>query len=292
MGDITHAQEEFYSSVYFTILNYGFQKYLSNFKDYKFYNETTFINDTERILSRMPHKFSGVEQKEKYLIEYLVYDIKDEDGKDINRQRLQKKVNYTKIKEIMAELFIPKKVKLIFFTHYKMSFTKKLILRYLHDLTTNNQILNETEIKYENINTNKIIFHNIKENENNYIKIIYFIKNENASLNQLYKDSGYFNYLKYILNETNENSLYYILTHPNDNETDINIKSLFCNFDVVLKNRIKFSIVIGLNHYSYHYIKEIIEIVYTYMEKIKAHINNMNPNIDERISELLFINKL
>ena len=267
MGDITHAQEEFYSSVYFTILNYGFQKYLSNFKDYKFYNETTFINDTERILSRMPQNFSGVEQKEKYLIEYLVYDIKDEDGKDINRQRLQKKVNYTKIKEIMAELFIPKKVKLIFFTHYKMSFTKKLILRYLHDLTTNNQILNETEIKYENINTNKIIFHNIKENENNYIKIIYFIKNENASLNQLYKDSGYFNYLKYILNETNENSLYYILTHPNDNETDINIKSLFCNFDVVLKNRIKFSIVIGLNHYSYHYIKEIIEIVYTYMEK-------------------------
>ena len=91
MGDITHAQEEFYSSVYFTILNYGFQKYLSNFKDYKFYNETTFINDTERILSRMPQNFSGVEQKEKYLIEYLVYDIKDEDGKDINRQRLQKK---------------------------------------------------------------------------------------------------------------------------------------------------------------------------------------------------------
>ena len=124
MGDITHAQEEFYSSVYFTILNYGFQKYLSNFKDYKFYNETTFINDTERILSRMPQNFSGVEQKEKYLIEYLVYDIKDEDGKDINRQRLQKKVNYTKIKEIMAELFIPKKVKLIFFIHYKMSFTK------------------------------------------------------------------------------------------------------------------------------------------------------------------------
>ena len=27
------------------------------------------------------------------------------------------------------------------------------------------------------------------------------------------------------------------------------------------------------------------------MEKIKAHINNMNPNIDERISELLFINE-
>ena len=295
MGDLTQAQEEFYSSVYFTILNYGFQKYLSNFNNYESYNESNFKNDTDRTLRRMSFRnFTTAEQREKYLIEYLVYDIKDENGKDINRQgvenEVRKRINYDRIKEIMKELFIPKKIKLIFFTHYKMSLTKKLILRYLHDLTTNNQTSNETEISYDNINTNKIIFHNINNYENNYIKINYYIKNENATLNQIYHDLGYFNYLKYILNETNENSLYYNLTHPKDKTNGINIKSLFCDFDVVLKNRIRFTILIRLNNYSYHHIKEIIQTIYTYMEQIKSHVNNMRPN-DERISELLFINE-
>ena len=295
MGDLAQRQEEFYSTVYFTILNYGFQKYLSTFKNYESYNESNFKNDTDRTLRRMSFRnFTSAEEREKYLIEYLVYSIKDENGKDINRQGIdnetRKKINYDRIKEIMQELFIPKKVKLIFFTHYKMSLTKKLILRYLHDLTTNNQTLNESEISYDNINTNKIIFHNIDDHENNYIKINYYIENKKANLSQLYHDSGYFNYLKYILTETNKDSLYYILTNPKNKEKGINIKSLFCDFDVVLKNRIKFTILISLNHYSYPHIKDIIQIVYAYMEKIKAHINHMKQS-DERISELFFINE-
>ena len=46
-----------------------------------------------------------------------------------------------------------------------------------------------------------------------------------------------------------------------------------------------FSISIGLNEYSYNHIKEIIEIVYNHMEKIKAHINNIKSE-DERAEEI------
>lgn len=297
MGSLTQAPEEFYSTVYFTIINSGFQKYLSNFTMNISYIEENFTEHVENNLKKMNlYNFSSVKQREKYLIEYLVYDIKDEDGKDINRQgegneiKERLKGDYSKIKDIMNELFEPKKVKLIFFTHYKMSLMKKIILRSLKDLTKKDSTLNETEIYYENINTNKIIFHYIDKHENNYIKINYYIKNKNANLSQLYKDSGYFNYIKYILNETNENSLYYNLTHPKDNSNGINIKSLFCDFEVVLKNKIRFTILINLNSYSYKHIKEIIQIIYTYMEKIKLHINNIKLK-DERASELYFINE-
>ena len=298
MGTLAQAPEEFYSTVYFTIINSGFQKFLSNFKGYTSYEQENFTEHVENNLKKMNlYNFSSVKQREKYLIEYLVYNI-NENGKDINRQgegnelkeRLQG--NYSEIRDIMPEFFEPKKVKLIFFTHYKMSLMKKIILKYLKELTIKSQpqTLNETEIDYENITTNKIIFHNIDAHENNYIKINYYINSKNANLSQLYIDSGYFNYIKYILSETNETSLYYNLTHPNNNSNGINIKSLFCDFEVVLKNKIRFTILINLNHYSYNHIKEIIQIVYTYMEKIKLHINNIKPN-DKRASELYFINE-
>jgi len=39
MGDLKFANEEFYSTLYFTILNSGFQKFLKNFKEYTSYDE-------------------------------------------------------------------------------------------------------------------------------------------------------------------------------------------------------------------------------------------------------------
>ena len=89
---------------------------------------------------------------------------------------------------------------------------------------------------------------------------------------------------------TNNESLYHKLTHSENNNTKLNIKSLSCNFEVILKSKIKFSILIKLNEYSYEYLKEIIERVYSYMEKIKMHINNLKQN-DERVTELYTINE-
>ena len=89
-------------------------------------------------------------------------------------------------------------------------------------------------------------------------------KNNNILYNQLIKDSQYLSYNIYILNRTDIGSLYYEL-----NNNNISIKSLSSNFEIILKSKIKFSILINLNHYSYKYIKEIISKVYNYMNNIK-----------------------
>ena len=244
----------------------------------------------------------GNEDIYNYYYKSADYNITDKDGNEINRQGSSNEVNYainnnhTKIYEvfkIMDELFTTQKIKLILFSHYKLSLMKKYVLRYLHDLTVhkNKYDIKEDKNEFGSLNTNKIIYYPINERDNNYIKINFYISNNEINISQLYKDSGYFNYLKYILNETNEGSLYYNLTHPkNDTNLNINIKSLSCDFEVVLKSKIRFSILISLNHYSYNNIKEIIEITYEYIDKIKAHINNMNMS-DERFSELLYITK-
>ena len=298
MGDLQQAPEEFYSSIYFTVLNSGFQRCLENFKDYTSYDKANPGADIDRTLRRMKisqQSFSDAEKREKYLIEFLVYNVTDENGSDINRQGTYNdtmerfKGDYKKIFNIMSDMFNPKKVKLIFYSHFKMSLMKKYLLRYLQELTRLEVEDEKEEKEYEIIKTNQIIYHQIKDNENNYIKINYYIKNDKVDLNQLYIDSGYFNYLKYILDETHEDSLFYKLTHPLD-KNGINIKNISCSFEVVLKNRIRFSIIIKLNHYSYNHIIDIIKIVYDYMEKIKTHINNLSPE-DERVSELYFINK-
>ena len=307
MGELKQTTEEFYSTIYFTILNSGFERFLKNFKQYTSHDED--INNLDDIIKSGIEKFSSyssslnsVNEKEKYFIEYLVYNITDKDGNEINRQGSSNEVNYainnnhTKIYEvfkIMDELFTNQKIKLILFSHYKLSLMKKYVLRYLHDLTVhkNKYDIKEDKNEFGSLNTNKIIYYPINERDNNYIKINFYISNNEINISQLYKDSGYFNYLKYILNETNNASLYYNLTHPkNDTNLNINIKSLSCDFEVVLKSKIRFSILILLNHYSYNNIKEIIEITYEYIDKIKAHINNMNMS-DERFSELLYITK-
>ena len=295
MGSLTQVSEEFYSSTYFTILNSGFHNYLKNFQDYS-NSKTNFSNFANwRLLRDYTLAKRSVKEKEKFLIEYLVYDIKDENGTDIWRQGIFDEIreyingNFSDILEVMSYLLDPGRVKFIFFSHYKMSLMRKYILRDFKKMINVESNINYNDDKdkddinhqYDHLNTNKIIFHQIENNETNYIKINYYINNTNASLSQLYIDSGYFNYIKYILAETNEDSLYYNLTQT----PGINIKSLTTDFEIVLKSRIKFSISILLNHHSYNHIDKIIAIVYEYMEKIKNHIYNMQPD-DERAEEL------
>ena len=301
MGDLQKSTEEFYSTIYFKILNSGFQKYLNNFTNNINFNIekdniTALINNGSRRMQNSP-PLDNLEEKEKHLLEFLVYNIKDKNGKDIWRQCIEgmKEIKYenlknqTQIKEIMKDLFNPSKVRMVFYSHYKMSLMRKIVLKGVNNLTN----LLDTNIKekkvekyYDKLTTNKIIYHQIQKNESHYIKINFYVKGNNSNLSELYKDSGYFNYIKYILDETHNESLYYELTH----HKKLNIKSLSCNFEVILKSKIRFSLLIKLNENSYQYLNEIIEIVYNYIEKIKAHINNLDIN-DERVEELYRINE-
>ena len=299
MGNLNQITEEFYSSTYFTILNSGFQNFLKNFKNYTNYslaeNITQHINRRINMLPEITSFLNNVNEREAHLIEYLVYNITDEKGNDVWRQgikeQLRKKLNNNTdmIINITKGLFNPKKIKMLFSSRYKMSLMRKYILRYFYNLTTMRKREGKKEDNkfYSKLNTNKIIYHQIKRNESNYIKINYYLENNETNLDQLYIDSGYLNYIKYILAETHEDSLYYKLTHQINGE-GVNIKELSTDFEVVLKKYIRFSILIKLNEYSYNNTKGIIEIVYNYMEKIKAHINKTNED-DERVEELYYI---
>ena len=91
MGDLYQSTEEFYSTIYFTILNNGFDKFLKNFQEYSSYDKD--INNLNQIIDQSLKRFntyassfSNVNNREKYLVEFLVYNITDGNKRDINRQ--------------------------------------------------------------------------------------------------------------------------------------------------------------------------------------------------------------
>ena len=300
LGEIYYSIDNDYSSFYFTILNNGFRDYLRYFSELTYLKEnderinSNFINST---LNNLMNNQINKNKREDYLLEFLIYGYKDKNGKDIlpegNKDELKVNLsdNFTIIAEIMKELFdVPSKIKIILYSHYKMAFMRKFILKYFNIVfkkANTHEIIN-IGYNISDFETNKIIYYEIDNNENNYIKINYYIhnvSNTNFNLNVLTIDSGYFNYIKYILQKTSEGSLYYELTHKYQN---ISIKSINCNIDIILKSKILFSINIELNALSYNYLKEIINSVYGYMEKIKNYVNSLNEE-DERAKELYYI---
>ena len=79
------------------------------------------------------------------------------------------------------------------------------------------------------------------------------------------------NYIKDIISETKNGSLYYLLT----NISNYNIKSIIADYDFVNKSKIEFIIFIELN--SLKNLNDIIFITYQFMNKIikEAIGNNM-----------------
>lgn len=104
------------------------KKFLKNFKEYTSHDSkdvNELINITRRSIRRFNSyspTYSSVEEREKYLVEYLVYNITDENGKDIIRQGTADQVNkalngnFEMLGGIMDNLFSTKKMKLIFFS--------------------------------------------------------------------------------------------------------------------------------------------------------------------------------
>ena len=300
LGEFDYSIDEDYSTFSFKILNAGFFDYLKKF------SKLTYLEDKDKRFDKIKEKVNllyndlnqqknNLKRKENHILEYLIYGYKKEDGTDIFPQGnssffddIDNNGTIEKIKNIMKSLLKPSNIKIVLNSHFKMSLMKNKFIKYFNNII--NKDFKDLDTEPGNytteFNANKIIYMNLKNYETNYIKIIYFIHRKKNITNdreyqRFYLESGYFNYLKYILSETNNESLYYNLTHSEN----FNIKSLSTDFELVLKSKIKFSINIDLNYYSYDHLKEIIYIVYEYIDKIRGYINLLD-NEDKRMDEL------
>mgnify|MGYP002626282752 CR=1 FL=1 len=296
-GDFSLVVEKYYSSFCFQILEGGFKDYLKAFAEliYLKDNDERFNN-----INKNDYKSNDKSDKRKnHLLEYLIYGYRNSEWEDIIPESYEDIMedlngNYTQIKNIMRIILSdPTKIKIVIYSHYKMSLMKKYTLNYFKDLIKKPKNSNNINLKnvynISEFNTENIIYFQLFNGENSFVEIDYFLNNENIAYNQLIKDSQYLLYITYILKQTNEGSLYYELNNAYD---DISIRTLSCNYEVILKSRIKFSIKVELNLYSYNYITDIISRVYNYMNNIMLYINSLdNNNIlnDIRIEELEII---
>ena len=235
LGKFNSEIEKYYSSFYFEILGGGFQEYLKYFSTLTYLkNDSDKRFDNNHIGTQDLKPLDNVEEKRNHLLEYLVYGYNDSNGKDFMPQGNENLIknlngNYTKIKNIMKLILSdPSKIKIILYSHYKFSFMKKLFLKSFSNIIntpkkSNNEIL-PNAYNIGEFTMNKIIYYPFNINlESNFIEINYFLTN-NITYEQLIKDSQYLNYIIYVLNQTDENSLYYELNHNENN--NIKIKSL------------------------------------------------------------------
>ena len=282
LGKCTYSIEEHYSYFSFNILNAGFFPYLEIFSRLTYLNENDKrYNEITNKLEKLNINYNDLKKKENHLLQYLIYGYSNKNKDDICPECNNFEINEEtkeikekeKIKEIMKSLLNPSKMKIVLNSHYKMSLMKKKFLKYFNNIVNTNYKAKEEKPKY-NLNLfspNKMIYMNIKNYEINFIKINYFIDPKENDYETFTINSGYFNYIQYILDENNPQSLYYILTHSDN----FNIYSLSCEFEAVLKSKIKFSIIIKLNYYSYANLQQIILIVYEYMNKLIEYVESL-----------------
>ena len=299
LGNFDYSIGEHYSYFSFKILNDGFFNYLEIFAKLTYLKENderfdlTFIKNKIKVLnSALKSENKNLKKRENHLLEYLIYGYKNKNGSDIFPDGNQ--ITYDNIRDedinniinIMKSLLNPSKIKIVLNSHFKMSLMRNKFLRYFKNIAniakTDNQNNNERNAySLSDFTTKKMIYMQIESYQTNYIKINYYINQKDNNYTKLNINKGYLNYLKYILDEMNPNSLYYNLTHSDN----FNIKSLSCDFEIVLKNRIKFSINIDLNSYSYAQLQDIISIVYQYMNDLVKYINSLD-STDKRKNEL------
>ena len=277
LGNLDYSFNEYHSSISFNILNDGFFKYLNVFKKFTFLEE----NDERFELVPKNNKSSiqldgNIIKRENFILEYNIYGCKNILSKKGNTSMSDIK-NET-IKTVMKSLIKPNKMKIVLASHFRPDLMKKKFLKIFNKIINAKKDEDEEkktdETKYDdsNFSPKKIITIGFGNLETAYIKIVYFVnKDENENYYDFRKKLGYFHYLKYILDETNEGSLYHKLTHSDNPFT---IKSLFCDFEIVLKKKIKFSIKINIVSSNYDYIEQISFKTYEY-------INNLINNIDD-----------
>ena len=269
--------DEYYSYFSFSILNAGFFKYLESFSKLTYFDDERLkliqekVNNTKYSTNQ---KDINSEVKEKFILEYMVYGCKNLLSE--NETTIINNRETGEIKEIIDSILQPKRMKIVLGSHFKPSMMKKKFLYYFKNLINyKTKISGERKSNYyneTNFTKKKIICFNIPSTsiDTNYLKINYFIdKDKNEDYYEFIKKLEYFNYIKYILDETNEDSLYYQLTKS----SNFTIKSLSCDYEVILENKIKFSIKINLSPSCYYYLEDIIFLTYQYINNLVKFID-------------------
>ena len=292
-GDFQYSVDEFYSTISFQIMNSGFSKYLKIFSKLTYLNkekEKMIKNNIENnkiiIQKDAEGEQNDLSKRENHLIEYLIYGY-TKDGNEILPQSIDEsqEVKNETIINVIKSLLNPSKVKIVLASHFKVSLMRKLFLNYFKEIIDSNSKENEIENAYNisDFTKQKMLYLKIRDYETNYMKINYYLERRNENnFTTIYIESGYLNYIKYILDETNEGSLHYRL------RKNYKIIDLSCDFKVILKNKIKFTIYIGLSSYSFNNITDIRKEVYQFMNELKIYINKLEQE-DKRGADLYHI---
>ena len=292
--------EENFISYRFDILNNGFLKFVNHYSQifniYKYGNISIYFDQYyDEIIRTLQINYESTKgdmnNKERHLLEYLVYDLKNEMGYDILPEGNEDSLNKysreelkSKVINFIYEMADPKKIKIVFYSKYKNLITSKYIKKYFNYLITQDSkkpnsfpTKNNSKNKFrtKKFNTSQIIYLKGDNYKTRYIDILYYIdKKENDTFSELIYKSYYFNYIKDILYEKKEGSLYDLLTKTSKNS----IKSIEANFEYVMKSKIEFWIYVELNDVDYIY--DILFIVYQYMNKIVKEAIGENMQMD------------
>ena len=290
LGKFEINVNEYYSFFSFSILNDGFFKFLKTFQKLSYKD-----NDYSDII---PHKIGEVNmpnrgeiytRRETIILQYMIYGCKNLFSENNDTYITSK--NISKINEIIDKILKPNKIKIVLASHYKPSMMKKKFLTYFKNII-NQGSSNEENSQYKNFKLSKKKIVLVEQSQNHYIKIVFFIEkiDENDS-QEISKKIGYFNLLKYILEQRNENSLYYHLTELNTESNNFIIKDLSYDYEIILKNKLKFSINIDLAPSNYPYLDEIIFRAYQYINILKQSIDKNVFDFNKAFKEIDKINK-
>ena len=127
--------EKFYTSFYFQILTGGFQQYLKCFSKLTYLEKNDNRNDKLNNTDLTP--IDNLEERKSHLLEYLVYGYNN-NSEDIlpqgdNSTRVS--ISNESINNIIKMVFRdPSKIKIVLYSHYKMSIMKKYFLKYFTDI--------------------------------------------------------------------------------------------------------------------------------------------------------------
>ena len=294
-GNYLYETDSMFTTFRFDVLNNGFKKYLKDFSsvlDFKGISEFDFENKKDSIISEIEADIDLYKKymyyRENHLLEYLVYDFKNENNTEIlpegNVDKLRK-INLTQIMDYINNLIDPSKIKIVLFSKYKFLITSKYMKHYFKYLTSKNKINDMSDNDKNNIsdwrnnitfNKSQIIYMDAYDYESNTIKIVYFIdKVANESYSELNYKQYYFNYISDFINKKKNNTLYSYIKRG--------IKQIDTEVEVILKSKIKFSIIVELT--SLKNINNIIYLIYKYINKIIKETDEKKLQLD-RYKEL------
>ena len=144
-GEFNWMVNKYYSSFYFEILGGGFQSYL------KIFSQLTYLKDNDERFNNIGNNYLNKDYKyserQNHLLEYLIYGYKNSEDEDIIPMNYNDiiedlKGDYSQIKNIMRIILSdPTKIKIVIYSHYKMSLMKKYFLNYFKNIINKSKII-------------------------------------------------------------------------------------------------------------------------------------------------------